>query len=184
MSDSFPKLLKDHGYLILGATGMCLYAYISGLIYVGPTRSKTFGKEWSESEPVKAIKDEHAKEVKDAKFSESGYPDMGNGRYAATLPYKKWYEFANAQRAHYKVVETFAPTLGLSLLAGVYYPKASAGLSVIWIVSQHVWATNYQAGGAESRYASIAGLGGISLLGWLGLSTAGGLKLLGVPVGF
>lgn len=147
------------------------------------------GKEWAESEKVKAIRDNHEEELKKEaapapKFSASGYPDMGNGRYAATLSYKQWFAFNNAQRAHYKVIETFTPALGLNLLSGIYFPKTSAALSVLWIIAQHIWARNYMQGGAENRYASIAGLGTVSMLGWLGLTVAGGLKLIGVPVGF
>lgn len=41
--DTLPKFAKDHGYLILGAGAMCVYAFISGLIYVGPARSAAFG---------------------------------------------------------------------------------------------------------------------------------------------
>jgi hypothetical protein len=33
-------------------------------------------------------------------IEKGGYPDMGNGRYSAKLPYQEWYRFNNAQRVH------------------------------------------------------------------------------------
>ena len=43
---------------------------------------------------------------------------MGNGRYAATLSYKDWLAFNNAQRAHYKVVEDVVPVVILQVCSG------------------------------------------------------------------
>ncbi len=31
----------------------------------------------------------------------AGYPDTGNGYYSKNLSYEEWFQFNNAQRAHY-----------------------------------------------------------------------------------
>ncbi len=105
---------------------------------------------------------------------------MGNGRYAATLSYKDWLAFNNAQRAHYKIVEDIVPSVVLQTLSAVYFPRASAALAVAWIVGKHTFSTNYVAGGPENRYSSVAALHMVATLGWLGLSVAGALKLSGL----
>lgn len=41
------------------------------------------------------FKIEHERFFPGEKVPKGGYPDMGNGRYAAKLSYKEWYEFNN-----------------------------------------------------------------------------------------
>ena len=41
------------------------------------------------------------------------------GRYSNTLSYKDWYQFNNAQRVHYNLVENIASIITLHLCAGV-----------------------------------------------------------------
>lgn len=62
------------------------------------------------------------------------YPDMGNGRYAQKLTDAQWEDFNNHQRAHYNYVEGVASAITLQLLAGAFYPKASA--MWVWFHSQ------------------------------------------------
>ena len=226
------KVTPDHGYVILSTAAMSFYSLLNGALYIG--RSRIFNKEWAEKEG-KALRDEHNAALgASIKFSNSGYPDMGNGRYAATLSYKSWYDFNNQQRAHYNLIENFAgasasspialapvrkraqsatpsrargPThplraiispqlpltltpnplmcvcvgaLSLQVLAGLFFPRVSSGLAVLWIGARHIWATNYIKGGPENRYGGLAGLHIVSVLGWLGMAVAGGLKLAGV----
>ena len=98
-------------------TSMCVYGFLAGFVYAGASRRETFNDAWASSPAGLALQAEHKAAVGDAiKFSTSGYPDMGSGRYAATLPYAAWLKFGMAQRAHYNLVEVFAPTLGLQVL--------------------------------------------------------------------
>ena len=104
---------------------------------------------------------------------------MGNGRFADTLSYGQWYAFNNAQRAHYNLVENFAPALGLHVLSGLFFPRITAGSALLWIAARHVWSSNYVKAGPNARYSGIAASHIICLLGWLGASVAGGLRLAG-----
>ena len=87
-----PKLMAEHGYLLASSTAIAFYGVFAGGFFVGGARGKAFGKEWMKKPEAVALADEHKaafdKEAVVPKFSESGYPDMGHGRYAATLPYK------------------------------------------------------------------------------------------------
>ena len=130
----------EHGYVILSSTAMCFYLALSGGLYVG--RSKIFGKEWVNKKEVQELKAIHDKEVGTV-FSTSGYPDHGSGLYSKTLSYSQWYKFSNMQRAHYNLIEGFPAALGLQAIAGIYFPKTAAALSLVWIGARHVWATNY-----------------------------------------
>ena len=107
-------------------------------------------------------------------------PTRSRGRYSDTLSYKAWYEFSNAQRAHYNLVENLPSVLGLHVLSGLFYPKATAASAALWIAARHVWARNYVTQGANARYGGIAGLHIFCVLGWLGASVAGGLRLTGL----
>jgi hypothetical protein len=67
-------------------------------MYIGKVR-KMFSKEWLTAQGFpNAVK--------------GGYPDMGNGRYAAKLSDDDWLKFNNYQRAHYNVC---LPTTNKSL---------------------------------------------------------------------
>ena len=150
---------------------------------MGPARRAAFGKEWAQSPAALKLKQEHEEAFKAAgieapKFSASGYPDMGHGRYSDTLPYRDWWAFSNAQRVHGNLLEALPTMLTLQLCAGVYFPQAAAALAVPWLVSRHVWGLNYITHGSEGRFRSVGGLQYVSVLGWLVLAVAGSLKAL------
>ena len=76
-------------------------------------------------------------------------------------------------------MENFAPALGLHVLSGLFFPRATAASAVLWIAARHVWSTNYMKNGANARYNGIAGTHILCLLGWLGAAVAGGLRMAG-----
>jgi hypothetical protein len=108
-----PKLMAEHGYLLASSTAIAFYGVFAGGFFVGGARGKAFGKEWAKKPEAVALMDEHKaafdKEAVVPKFSENGYPDMGHGRYAATLPYKV------SARAHARMLRrsAFARMLGV-----------------------------------------------------------------------
>lgn len=50
-----------------------------------------------ETPGAKALLEDHKKATGESKFPRGGYPDMGNGRLAALLPYEAYYKFAVGQ---------------------------------------------------------------------------------------
>ena len=175
-----PTLQPEHGYVMLSTTALCLYsAFWVPFRFAGAERGKVFGKKWAESKEAQAIIAEHQKELPNIKFSAQGYPDMGTSRYSATLSYAAWFRFNLAQRAHYRFMESFPALLGLQVLSGIYFPTATAVLCPLYMFTYHIFAVNYVEGGPENRYSGLAAAQYVSILGWLFMSIAGSLKMIG-----
>lgn len=66
----------------------------------GSQRRKHFSEEY-----MRRFNNIHESEVGILNAPKGGYPDMGNGRYAADWSYKEWFIFNNWQRAHYNYLE-------------------------------------------------------------------------------
>lgn len=72
-----------------------------------------------------------------------GYPDMGNGRYAANWRYDEWFTFNNWQRAHYNYIEQLTPTIVWILIGCAYRPLASAILGFLYFIGRVVFTVGY-----------------------------------------
>lgn len=72
-----------------------------------------------------------------------GYPDMGNGRYAANWRYDEWFTFNNWQRAHYNFIEQLTPTIVWILIGCAYKPLASAILGFLYFLGRVVFTVGY-----------------------------------------
>ena len=121
---------------------------------------------------------EHFGQVHREAFNEEidkgGYPDMGSGFYAQKLSYKEWFEFNNAQRAHYNFIE-FAPTCFVWLLiAGIYFPIPAAVIGLAVIIFRIFYGVGYVNSGAKGRLIGAIG-GDLCILGLFGLSLASGI---------
>jgi glutathione S-transferase len=106
------------------------------------------------------------------------YPDMGCGRYAAKLSDKDWVSFNNAQRAHLNYLEQLPTMMTLTLLSGLFMPRASAALAGSMLLGRELFARGYIAKGAPGRMRG-APFYYPGLLGSLGVTIYGGLNLLG-----
>ena len=104
---------------------------------------------------------------------------MGNGRYSALLDYSTWFEFNNAQRAHYNYVEGASTVVTELVLAGLVYPKFAASLGVVYLVGRWLYAAGYSRYGASGRGLG-AGLLDVALVGLLGAALAAGWRMAGV----
>ena len=121
---------------------------------------------------VKALQEEH-KKAYGVPINDLGYPDMGNGRYAQLLPYVEWYEFNNAQRGHYNMVESSAPVLATMLAGGLIFPKLSAVLGLSYGLGMLLFGLGYSGKqGANGRMLGAA------------LRTVSSLALTAISVGF
>jgi len=69
-------------------------------VAVGRARGKLFDEKY-----MRRFDEIHKQATGMEKAPKGGYPDMGNGRYAADLSYDQWFAFNNAQRAHYNFLE-------------------------------------------------------------------------------
>jgi len=74
------------------STGVIVWeCFLIGFLIPGGARGKTFTKEFMQEH----FGEEHKRETGE-EIAAGGYPDMGNGRYAAKLPYTKWIAFNRA----------------------------------------------------------------------------------------
>lgn len=72
-----------------------------------------------------------------------GVPDVGNGYYSSKFTYEQWFEFNNAQRAHYNYFEALTPTL-IWILIGIFYqPLAAAILGFAVFVGRVIYTLGY-----------------------------------------
>ncbi|RKP13097.1 hypothetical protein BJ684DRAFT_20390 [Piptocephalis cylindrospora] len=106
------------------------------------------------------------------------YPDMGNGRHAAKLSDKDWETFNNYQRAHHNYLEQLPSAQILTLLSGLFYPRASVMVSSIYILGRQLYGWGYQSKGSAGRMPG-APMSTISLLGLAILTIHGSLRSLG-----
>lgn len=86
-----------------------------------------------------------------------GYPDTGNGYYSKNLSYEEWYQFNNAQRAHYNYVEWIAACLLFLIIGGLYFPITNALIGLGIVIFRFIYAAGYAAKGPRGR--NIGGLG-------------------------
>ena len=92
-----------------------------------------------------------------------GYPDMGNGRYAAKLEYKDWFTFNSHQRVHYNYLEVAHNATIWCFIGGLYYSWVAVGLGCGLIVCRIGYHVGYSNFGPKARM--IPGeLGGLVML--------------------
>lgn len=64
--------------------------------------------------------------------------------------------FNNYQRAHYNFLEGISTALTLLLIGGLFYPKLSALLGLVYNVGRFIYALGYQKYGSKGRAVGVA----------------------------
>ena len=106
---------KEYPLTLLACTLLCIECFMLGPLVVGPARMRTFTAEF-----MAQFKEEHQAAFPGTEPSKGGWPDAGEGRYAAKLPYKDWIEFANAQRVHQNFTEHLPAMLTIRCVSGLF----------------------------------------------------------------
>ena len=164
-------LPSTFGWVIIAGVLIGLEIILIGFVIPGGAR-KVFTKEFMEEHFGEEHKNATGKEIE-----KGGAPDMGSGRYSQKLSYKEWYDFNNAQRAHYNYVE-FAPTTLVWLFcAGIYFPIPAAALGLAVFIFRAIYSVGYARGGPAGRTIGAVG-NDLVLLGLLGLSLASGIMFI------
>ncbi|KAG0254286.1 Microsomal glutathione S-transferase 3 [Mortierella polycephala] len=81
---------------------------------------------------------------------------------------KKKMIFNCKQRVHQNTLEGFSSYLLSLMIAGISYPKASAGLGLVWCLGRMAYSYGYTSGDPNKR--SMGAFGHIGELGLLGLN--------------
>ena len=75
-------LPKEYPLILLACVILCIECFLIGMCVVPPKRFKYFTKEFMEQ-----FKEEHEQAFPGTEPAVGGFPDAGEGRYAAKLPY-------------------------------------------------------------------------------------------------
>lgn len=102
---------------------------------------------------------------------------MGSGLYSTKLTYKQWYDFNNAQRAHYNFVEFAPSTFIWILIAGIYFPIPAAALGFGVFIARLIFSLGYRNSGPSGRLFGAAA-NDLLLLGEMGLAVASGIMFI------
>jgi glutathione S-transferase len=106
---------------------------------------------------------------------------MGSGFYSTRLPYKAWYDFNNAQRAHYNFVESIASILTLLIIGGIYYPVVAAVFGFVYFIGRIIYSIGYTMSGSSGRLIGVLILD-VAILALFVLSIITGYKFIrGIP---
>jgi uncharacterized membrane protein YecN with MAPEG domain len=158
-----------YGYVLLVAVIIAFEIILIGFLFPGRTRGRVFNKEFLE----KHFGEEHKNAV-GTEIGKEGYPDTGNGWYSKHLSYKDWFDFNNAQRAHYNFIEMAPSTFVMLFIAGLYFPIPAAAIGLALAVCRMIYSCGYANSGPTGRVIGAIG-NDLCLLGLLGLSFASGV---------
>ena len=118
-----------------------IFQYFVSLIIGGSPRRSIFTQEWMDKNFGK--EHEAAFKGKD-QIGKGGYPDHGNGRYAAKLDYASWMKFALAQRVHYNFLENIMQVSTGLLMCGLYDSKIATYIGVVYLLGRTIFTIGYQ----------------------------------------
>merc|ERR1712060_306499 len=122
-------------------------------MHVGKYRMKTFTEDF-----MKQFEEQHNGDEAETpttsdigKPVKGGFPDCGEGRYSAKLPYKENIQFNYAMRTHQNYVETLPPYIALFLIMGLFLPKVTMWIAFINTGARVIYNVLYMSGGPNRR---------------------------------
>lgn len=81
---------------------------------------------------------------------------MGEGQFSQKLSLDDWMTFGNAQRAHYNYIEGVASIISALAVSGLFFPRYTAILGVVYIVGRLVYANGYRMAGQRKWYEDMS----------------------------
>jgi glutathione S-transferase len=132
----------SYAWVLLSVVCICLHCYLQG-VPIGGLRRKFFNKAF------------FAKHFPHINNNESGYPDMGQGRFADRLSDEDWITFNNAQRAHQNYLEALPLIITLVLVSGITYPRLAVFAAGLIIIGRQIYAGSYRKSGSKGRYNGL-----------------------------
>ena len=139
-------LPKEYPLILLGCVILCIECFAMGMVAVAPRRMKHFNKEF-----MAQFNDEHEKAFPGTKPAPGGFPDCGDGRYAAKLSYGDWVHFTNGMRVHQNFVEGLPVILTILCVVGLFLPKITMWVAFINAGARVIYAAMYLTKGSDSR---------------------------------
>ncbi len=87
--------------------------------------------------------------------SKSGYPDMGGGRISDKLTDEEFFNFGNAQRAHYNYLEGALPIIFSLLVSGLHYTRFTFIAGLVYIIGRELYSQGYRKNGPAGRLIGV-----------------------------
>lgn len=112
----------EYGWPLLAAVGMGFHLFTMSL-GVGGARYPAFKALYENKAKDKdflALVEEHKKATGETSLPRGGYPDTGNGRFSALLPYSDWYQVRTRSMLAYIVVLILTSSLCSSTALNVH----------------------------------------------------------------
>ena len=130
----------NFGLVVISCATICLQIMLTGFLVVGKARKQVFNKDFLREN----FADEHEQYTGANIEDTSGYPDMGNGRYASKLDYNSWLYFNIAQRIHYNYLEHVASILMVTFLGGLNFPILASVFGFLYVFGRLLYTLFYQ----------------------------------------
>ena len=143
-----PEDLENNFYwVILLFVATALQYQILVMTVTMSARVKAFTKDF-----MSAFNDEHAVAFgANTKAADGGYPDTGNGRYAAKLPYASWVNMNNGQRAQHNFLEQLTYLLVSIFIISLAEPVWAYILLAVQLFGRFCYTFGYAKFGPKGR---------------------------------
>ena len=141
------KLPTEFVYVLIGGFAIVLNYVLTMYLFTMKARIQSYRRRF-----MKQFDAEHAKAFPGKqKAPQYGYPDCGNGRYSAKLPYADWLKMNNGQRAQGNYLEHLSFYLIVFTMVGLVFPMYSFYLSLAVVVGRVLFAIGYTKAGPGAR---------------------------------
>lgn len=92
---------------------------------------------------------------------------------------KEAYKFNCAQRAHGNLLENMPQTIAMLLFAGLFYPRATPALGLLWVLSRILYAYGYVTGTKPAGGGRAIGGGfWVAQIGLIGLCVSTAIQMI------
>ena len=145
-------LPAEYPLVLLACVILCIECFFMGMIFVAPARFGLFNKEF-----MSQFKEEHEAAFPGTEPANGGFPDCGDGRYSAKLPYKDWINFNNAMRVHQNFIEMLPVILTILCIGGLFLPKITMWVGFINAGARIIYAIMYVKKGSNARVIGAVG---------------------------
>ena len=127
--------------------------YLATISIAYETRQKIFNREFMDQ-----FNEEHEQAFPGTTPAVGGFPDAGEGRYAAKLPYEAQMKFNYAMRVHMNFVEQLPMLLSILCISGLFIPKATMYIGFINATARIIYTIMYVMRGGNYRVlGAVAG---------------------------
>lgn len=145
-------ITKDFAAPVFVTLALSFQYFIITMVVPMRARAKNFPYHW-----LKANFGEDHQEAFGTKIPDSGYPDIGDGRYSKKLSYAQWLEVMAAQRTALNYLEQLPLILFSTIVSGFEYPIVAASLGAAYFLGRVLYTIGFTSKyGVSARFPGFA----------------------------